>query len=204
MASHARKSKITGMSLQEILNMDEADFKKLNEKQLRPIVKQLGMAANRRISALERAGEKSPAYRGVMNWGGKFSEKGKNLNQLRSEASRELAFLKHKTSTLKGWQKVKSETIDTIEKFGFTLTKEEWDDFWESYEKLAEGDPSVRLESFKYDIFKEIHSAMKDKSKSPEEIAEGLKGEVSKTYERNKQLEQQRKSGGVSQHFKRR
>lgn len=198
----ARANKKTGYTVQQILDMDEYALTHLDEKQLRPIVRQLADTANKRITAMERAHEKSPAYRGVIKSGGKFGTKGKSYSDLQSEVSRELQFLKHKTSTLSGWETVKSETIDTIEKFGISLTKEEWEDFWEAYDKLAEQSPDVKMETIKYDVFKEIHSRMDDKTQSPEDIATGMKKEVNKLYAKRKKLEKQRKSGGVSKYFK--
>lgn len=197
-------NKRTGFTVQDILNMDEFALTHLDEKQLRPIVRQLADAANKRIKAMEKSGEKSPAYRGVMKSGGKFSTGGKDYSALQKEVSRELRFLKHKTSTLSGWKKVKEETAEKIEQFGFSLEKEEWSDFWDAYDKLSELDPDVKLESIKYDVFKEIHSRMDDKSKSPEDIATGMKKEVKRLYEERKRTEEQRKSGGVSKYFKRR
>ena len=198
----AKASKKTGYTIQDILNMDEFALTHLDEKQLRLIARQLADTANKRIKAMEAAHEKSPAYRGVIKSGGKFGTKGKSYSDLQSEVSRELQFLKHKTSTLRGWKQVKNETIDTIEKFGISLTEDEWQDFWEAYDKLSELDPDVKLETIKYDVFKEIHSRMEDKTKSPEDIATSMKKEVNKLYAKRKKLEKQRKSGGVSKYFK--
>lgn len=198
----AKVNKKTGYTVQDILNMDEYALTHLDEKQLRPIVRQLADTANKRIKAMEAAHEKSPAYRGVIKSGGAFGTRGKDYSGLQSEVSRELQFLKHKTSTLKGWNKVKSETIQTIEHFGISLTPDEWEDFWDAYDKLSELDPDVKLETIKYDVFKEIHSRMEDKSKSPDDIATSMKKEVNKLYAKRKKLEKQRKSGGVSKYFK--
>lgn len=202
MATHAHGSKLTGYTLQQILNMDEYTLTHLSEEKQRAISKQLGMAANRRIKAMERKAENSPALRGVMDSGGKFTFKGKSYQDTQNDTSRALQFLKHETSTLKGWDKVKSETIDTIEKLGFSLTKEQWDVFWDAYSKVAQQDSKAKMKEVKYEVWKEIHAEMEDTSKSPEEIANSVKKLVTVTYEKNKQLEQQRKSGGVSQYFK--
>ena len=131
MATHAHGSKLTGYTLQQILNMDEYTLTHLSEDKQRAIAKQLGTAANRRIKAMERKAENSPALRGVMDSGGKFTFKGKSYQDAQNDTARALQFLKHRTSTLKGWNEVKSETIDTIEKLGFSLTKEQWDVFWD-------------------------------------------------------------------------
>lgn len=202
MATHAHGSKLTGYTLQQILNMDEYTLTHLSEDKQRAIAKQLGTAANRRIKAMERKAENSPALRGVMDSGGKFTFKGKSYQDTQNDTSRALQFLKHKTSTLKGWDKVKDETTKTIKKLGFSLTKEQWDVFWESYSKVAQKKPNAKMKEVKYEVWKEIHAEMEDTSKSPEEIAKSVEKLVTMFYEEDKQLEQQRKSGGVSQYFK--
>ena len=199
MATHAHGSKLTGYTLQQLLNMDEYTLTHLSEDKQRAIAKQLSVAANRRIKAMERAGIKSPAQRGIINSGGLISVKGKEYSDLQAETSRALQYLKHKTSTMKGWKEVQEETISNL---GIALTKGQWDDFWKAYDKLVELDPDAKMENIKYDIFKEIHAEMEDNEKSPEEIATSIEARVSEIYERNKRLEQQRRSGGVSQHFK--
>lgn len=202
MATHAHGSKITGYTLQQILNMDEYALTHLSEEKQRAIAKQLGVAANRRIKAMEWKAESSPAMRGVMDSGGKFTFKGKSYQDVQNDTSRALQFLKHRTSTLKGWNDVKEETITTIDKLGFSLTKEQWDLFWDSYSKVAQQNPNAKMKEVKYEVWKEIHAEMDDETKSPEEIANSVKKLVTGLYEENKQLEQQRKSGGVSQYFK--
>ena len=202
MATHAKGSKLTGYTLQQILNMDEYTLTHLDEEKQRAISKQLGTAANKRIKAMERKAENSPALRGVMDSGGKFTFKGKSYQDAQNDTSRALQFLKHKTSTLKGWDEVKGDTINTIEKLGFSLTKEQWDVFWEAYSKVAQQDSKAKMKEVKYEVWKEIHAEMEDTSKPPEEIANSVKKLVTMTYEENKRLEQQRKSGGVSKYFK--
>lgn len=197
MATHAHGSKKTGYTLQQILDMDEYTLTHLDEQKQAAIAKQLGMAANKRIKAMERARENSPAQRGVMESGGKFTFKNKSYADLQNDTSRALQFLKHKTSTVKGWQQVKDETISNL---GIALTKGQWEDFWKTYDILVELDPDAKMENIKYDIFKEIHAEM-DGERSPEEIATSIKSRLSEIYERNTQLEEQRKTGGVSQYF---
>lgn len=199
----ASKNKKTGYTVQDILNMDEYVLTHLTPEQLKPIVSQLANTANKRIKAMERAHEKaSPAYRGVIKSGGTFGVKGKSYADLQSEVKREIRFLKHKTSTLSGWKQVKQETITKLESQGIEFTKEQWDDFFEAYDKLVERVPDAEINNIKYDVFKEITAMMEDKANSPEDIALELESKVNKVYKENKKLEKQRKSGGVSRYFK--
>lgn len=61
---------------------------------------------NKRIKRLEQATVKdgilSPALKSVQDSGGKFSAKGKNLNQLRKEYARAIAFENMETGTVRG------------------------------------------------------------------------------------------------------
>ena len=66
----SQRSKKTGYTVQDILNMDEYTLTHLAPEQLKPIVSQLANTANKRIKVMEKAHEKaSPAYRGVMKSG---------------------------------------------------------------------------------------------------------------------------------------
>ena len=199
----SQRSKTTGYTVQDILNMDEYTLTHLTPEQLKPVVSQLANTANKRIKAMEKAhGKSSQAYRGVMKSGGKFGVKGKSYADLQKEVKREIRFLKHKTSTITGWNKVKRETIAELKKQGVKFTKEQWDDFFEAYDKLLERSPDVDIKNLKYSVFKEITAMMEDKSNSPDDIALELETKVNKVYEENKNLEEQRKSGGVSRYFK--
>lgn len=203
MASRYQK----GLSIKQILSWDYDVFDSLNEKQLRGAVTVMVSAANKRLKAMERAGEKSPAYRAVqksagVDSGARFSVAGKSFSELRSTYTQLTGFLTHKTSTLSGWKKVKSETVKEIKKVGnIELSPDEWDDFWEAYDKLEDLDPDAQLRYIKYDVFKAISDAMSDKSKSPEDIAIELGGKVNSLYENKQKLQQAFESGGVSELF---
>lgn len=67
-------------------------------KQLQPTID----AANKRLKRLEGMKTLSPALNSVMESGGKFSIKGKSRNELLKEASRAIAFINMKTSTVSG------------------------------------------------------------------------------------------------------
>lgn len=196
----SRKNKRTGLSIKDILAMD--NIENLPEAQLRPIMKQLADTANRRITEMTRHNEKSPAYRAVIKSGGRFGVGGKSYSDLQKDASRAINFLKHKTSTMSGWNAVKEDIRGKLEAKKIELKPEQWDDFWDAYEKLSEMSPDVKLRDIMYEVYRGIHSTMTDNPElQPDEIAVKLSGEVSKIYEKRKQAEKQRIARGTSQFF---
>lgn len=80
----------------------EKDIREYTEKELRKICGRYRDMANKRIKRLEAEKLPSPALHSVMKSGGKFSTKGKNLNQLRKETQRCINFLNMATSSVGG------------------------------------------------------------------------------------------------------
>lgn len=187
--TYKQPSIVSGMTIQDIINMDITTFNKLNTSDLRKVVGRLVSAGNKRLRSFERAGEKSPATRHVMKSGGVFSTKGKNLNELRSEFMRAKNFLESKTGTRKGWEKVKKETIKSLEKHGVTMTEKQFNDVWEAYENLKEISPDVANRGLKYNILKEIGDRVTDTNKSSDEIAMSLYNDITKIYEERAEID---------------
>ena len=183
----ARKYKqpsiVSGMSVQDILNMDINTFNKLNTTDLRKVVGRLVSAGNKRLRSFERAGERSPATRHVAKSGGKFSTKGKDLNALRSEYTRAKNFMQAKTGTRKGWKQVKKETIASLKKNGVEMTERQFDDVWTAYEDLKELSPEVANRGLKYSVLKDVANMVTDTNKSADEIAMALNENLSRIYE---------------------
>lgn len=96
----ARYKYTKGQDLESLIDMDYSKIAGLSISQLREVVGRLGMAANKRIQRIEKVGESTPATEYIERSGGRFSVKGKNLNQLRTEYVRARDFLKAKTGTV--------------------------------------------------------------------------------------------------------
>lgn len=92
------------MTTSELLNLSSVEISKLKKPQLRKIVQTLASTSNKRLKRLQQKGISTPASRYV-DKSGKFSTKGKNINQLRAEYIRAKNFLQSKTSTLKGYKR---------------------------------------------------------------------------------------------------
>lgn len=95
---------VSGKSIKHLTRLHAATINKMDESTLRAVVTRLSSAANKRIQRIEDKGITTPATREAERGGGRFSAKGKNLNQLRSEYKRVKSFLKSETSTLKGYK----------------------------------------------------------------------------------------------------
>ena len=180
---YKQQSIVSGMSVQDILNMDIDTFNKLNTSDLRKVVGRLVSAGNKRLRSFERADERSPATRHVAKSGGKFSTKGKDLNALRSEYTRVKNFMQAKTGTRKGWKQVKRETIASLKTHGVEMTESQFDDVWTAYEDLKELSPEVANRGLKYSVLKDVADMVTDTNKSADEIAMALNENLSRIYE---------------------
>lgn len=194
--TYKQPSIVSGLSINDILNMDIDVFNQLGASDMRKIVGRLVSAGNKRLRSFERAGERSPATRHVEKSGGVFSTRGKDLNALRAEYMRAKNFLQSKTGTWKGWKQVKLDTIKALNKKDVFMTLEKFDDVWDVYEDLRELDPKIVNKSYKYAVLKDIADMTKDTTATADEIALALHDELSNIYEERAELNN---GNGVSQ-----
>lgn len=186
--TYKQPSYVSGMSVQDILNMDIETFNKLKKTDLQKVVGRLVSAGNKRLRSFERAGESSPATRHVQKSGGKFSTKGKDLNALRAEYTRAKNFMQSKTGTRKGWKQVKKETIQGLKKQGVNMTESQFNDVWKVYEELKELSPEVANRGMKYAVLKDVADIVTDTDKSADEIVVAMHDNLSHIYEEQAEL----------------
>ena len=186
--TYKQPSYVSGVSVQDILNMDIETFNKLNKTDLQKVVGRLVSAGNKRLRAFERKGESSPATRHVAKSGGKFSTKGKDLNALRAEYIRAKNFMQSKTGTLRGWKQVKKETIKGLKKQGVNMNESQFDDVWKAYEELKELSPEVANRGLKYSVLKDVADMVTDTDKSADEIVVAMHENLSHIYEEREEL----------------
>ena len=186
---YKQSSLVSGMTVQDILNMDNETFNKLTESEMRKVVGRLVSAGNKRLRSFERAGESSPATRYVEKSGGAFSTKGKDLNALRSEYTRAKNFMQAKSGTRRGWIKTKRETIEGLRKHGVEMSENQFEDVWKAYEDLKELSPEVANRGLKYAVLKDVADMVTDTDKSADEIATALHENLSRIYEEQARLE---------------
>lgn len=180
------KDIVTGKSVEDILNMDVS---KLTESELRKITGRLVSAGNKRVRRMVAEDEKSPALIALQKSGGMLSTKGKNLNQLRSEFKRAKQFLQSQTSSLRGFRKVKRDTIKALKGKDIILTDDQWDVFWRSFEELKEIDKSVATQDLKYGTLDAISKIVKaDKDADVDDVVFSILGDIKKIYEERAKL----------------
>lgn len=136
---------LKGKSTSDLMNMDINDFQKLNRDELARVVTRLASAANKRLRGLQKDKIESPAQKYAEKSGGKFSSmiatksgrRKRTINELRSEFSRVVGFLKAKTSSRLGFKKVQREMI---ERLGMPkdVTEDEKKAFWRVWNNLPE------------------------------------------------------------------
>lgn len=97
--------KVSGKSIKDLMNITPRDINSMSKENLARVVTRLSSAANKRARRMKQAGVSSPALRGMERSGGKFSSKGKDVRQLRSEYKRVKGFLSSETSSLAGYRK---------------------------------------------------------------------------------------------------
>ena len=99
----SKKFTVEGKTVDDLIRSGR-NVGRMTEGTLRQIVTRLASAANKRLRRAEQANLDSPAVKGAMDSGGKFTAKGKGLEGLKAEFVRLKTFLQDKTSTIKGWQ----------------------------------------------------------------------------------------------------
>lgn len=161
------------------------DISSMSLAELKKVTNVLNSAANKRLKRLEAAGETSGvAYRFAMvDTNGKFSTKGKNLNELRAEFKRAYRFFNLKSSSLTQAKKErKTFEIRFKEHTGHEasdFTKEEINSYYEMIGKFRELYPD---KNFKYD--EKVLARMIKENSSEEDIIEAMHKSAKENYEK--------------------
>ena len=115
------------------------DKMKRNElvKQMQPTID----AANKRIKRLQGMKTLSPALNAVMDSGGKFSLKGKTRNEVLKEASRAVAFINMKTSTVSGAKQFERGFAAKLSNKAQNITNEQRKVLFDAFRKLEQISP---------------------------------------------------------------
>ena len=162
---------IKGKSIQQILDMPLNELESLTVPQLRTLVGRGVSAGNKRLRRFLARYKKIPyagkgAERNADYEKVKFSAMGKDRTELMEEFKRIKSYLKAKTSSVTGYERVKRESRKALkERYGIVISKKDFDDFWEIYEKLKELKPELKERAFKYVVLDNIKIAMKEKRK---------------------------------------
>ena len=106
-------------------------------RQLQPTID----AANKRIQRLQSMKTLSPALNSVMESGGKFSLKGKSRNEILKEASRAIAFINMKTSTVSGAKDFEKSFAAKLSNKAKDITNEQRKVLFDNFRKLQQISP---------------------------------------------------------------
>lgn len=169
---------VSGKSIQDILEMD---LYSLNATDTRNLANRLVSASNKRLRYLERDktghGITSPAYKMAMQKG-VFSVRGKSRSQIMNEIKRMREFLGAKSSTTRGWNRIRKNVEKRIGGFvgeKVRLSNDEYSNLWSTYSLMQEyRDPetlkkifgdSGRAQAFAYQVEQKMQYATADEKR---------------------------------------
>ena len=98
-------------------------------------------AAHKRLKRLEGLKTLSPALNSVMESGGKFSIRGKSRNEVLKEASRAIAFINMKTSTVSGAKQFEKGFAAKLSNKAKDITNDQRKVLFDSFRKLEQISP---------------------------------------------------------------
>lgn len=130
---------VTGLSIQDILDMNPEDILKMKDADLTAIGKRLVSASNKRIRRLlaSPGGEYSPALKKAPKEGFSvdITKGGTHRNKVLSEVTRMREFLSKKTSSVRGFTKVRKYFN---KEYNVPLDPEKSSKFWKVYRAFEE------------------------------------------------------------------
>lgn len=201
---------VSGYSVKQIMDL-EIDINKLGRNDLARVTGRLVSASNKRIRSLAKTeiGQLSPAYRSRMERGGLFSTKGLNTNQLRHLFGEAKGYLQLKTSSVKGWKKIREDVVSDMEK-GIeenTGTKVDLSEllstttkshkFWKTFREIEEMNniPDKNTKSkYNSERIKEMVAEMYDRKsghggfrQSREDVVDAINEKITQLYEQEKE-----------------
>lgn len=187
------------MGVKDLLNLDWDQVRGLTRKELGKMVTQLSSAANKRLRRFAAANEVSPSVR-YAEKGGKFSGRGKNLNQLRSEYVRLKTFMQQETSSLRSWERVKNETVKTLDDMGVRIPKEDVGEVMRIYGKVKDEFPELTDSAIYAPAIQQIYDKMQA-GEDPADIINSARSMMVQGYENRERVNNEFNTGGVSDFF---
>lgn len=148
-------------------------------KQMQPTID----AANKRIKRLQSMKTLSPALNSVMESGGKFSLKGKSRNEVLKEASRAIAFMNMKTSTVSGAKEFEKGFAAKLSNKSKDITNEQRKVLFDTFRKLQQISP-VGLNIYGSDrLIRMLADEVTDENYSFESTMQKALNELESEYE---------------------
>ena len=184
------------MNVKDLLNMSWDEIRKMKRADLGKIVTQLSSAANKRLRRFKEKGEISPSVV-YAEKGGKFTGRGKNLNQMRAEYVRLKTFMGQKESSLRQWESIKTETMKTLESRGINISREDFNEVMKLYGEVKQNFPDITDPVIYGPALQEIAERMKN-GEDVGAIKDAAKSLMMEGYENMERSNNAFESGGVS------
>ena len=170
-----RQSRVAKQLPQNFEKMKRDEF----VKQMQPTID----AANKRLKRLQGMKTLSPALNSVMESGGKFSLKGKSRNEVLKEASRAIAFINMKTSTVGGAKQFEKGFAAKLSNKAKDITNEQRKVLFDNFRKLQQISP-VGLNIYGSDrLIRMLADEVTDKNYSFETTMQKALNELESEYE---------------------
>lgn len=148
-------------------------------KELQPTID----AANKRLKRLQGLETLSPALSSVMEGGGKFSLKGKTRNEVLKEASRAIAFINMRTSTVSGAKAFEKNFAAKLSNKSKDITNDQRKTLFDAFRKLQQISP-VGLNIYGSDrLVRMLADEVVDEKYSFETTMQKALNELTKAYE---------------------
>lgn len=203
-AKKSRSKAAKNKTLQDLYNVD---ISKLNSKTIRDYFKVARENVRKSVKQWEKREYKSPAYYALAKQtdGAKVSFAGKSLKQQKQMLAQARRFLNDESRTVKGWEKIKEDNIEVLnKKYNIDLTPEEYDRFYSAYEKAKQLNKNVERMEYKYNLMETLLDEMRDNpTMSKDELAVMISAQAPKEGERVEKTHQEN-LGDYSSPFKKR
>lgn len=186
-----------------LLTLTVKELNSMKESTLRRVVSRLSSTANKRVDRLIASNVPSLAKMAVEDEG-RFSTKGKNLQQLRSEYSRVKRFLNDQTSTVTGSRVWVARSIQGFkEKHGITITTEQFEKIMRAYNKVRKVDRAYEARAFRYALIEAIKEMVESdkENRNVDDLVESMLKNLDSVYESYAKEQTESEQSGVSSFF---
>lgn len=179
-----------------LLALGGKEFSALKGRDLREAVGTLRSTARKRAARLEQGGYQTQALTYLERSGGLPTIKGMSEAELRREFIRYRDFLNSQTSTVTGFKEFRSDVIEGLRQKGIDINNEDFQKFFDVYERLKEASPDIENRRLKYKSMRELANLIQDGKLDFEEMILQMQDELSELYE-----EEEIEEDGVSSFF---
>lgn len=177
------------MTVKQVLNMTPQQINKATTRDIRAAVRALSDATSKRLKAFASKRLTSSALRYLRESGGVKSTRKMKLPELREEFKRLRGFITAKTGSVSGEMAVRKQVVTELQKQGISLSVNDYDVFWRSYEELAKKNPSIRNKNMKYEVLEQLTEKIYESNKpsSVPELVQSMEDRLTEIYEQQQE-----------------